>query len=363
MPEALKHLLRARIVGFTREPEAVFWTFGFPILIAVALGIAFRNKPPDRIDVAVIAAGPVAVASNGAPDEIAAPPVSLTTAVGVQRALVADSALTVTIVSAPEAHEALRTGKAALAVVPGDPVTFRFDPTRPESRVARLEVEDALDRARGRAPAYRAADEHVAEPGSRYIDFLVPGLIGMNVMSASMWGIGWSLVEARSRKLLKRLAATPMPRSYYLGSFILAHLILVTALLVVFLAFSRIAFGVRIFGNVLSLYLVAMLGAASFAGLGILMASRTDNSETLSGLNNAAMLPMFVASGVFFSSSHFPAVVQPLIRILPLTALNDALRGIMTDGHSLFSLGPEIAVLAIWGVLCFALALRWFRWT
>ncbi|HVO29669.1 MAG TPA: ABC transporter permease [bacterium] len=343
MPDALKRLLHARIVGFLREPEAVFWTFGFPIIMAVALGIAFRNKPPEKIDVAVV--------EQGAAGE------------GLLGALTADTSLSPVLLTAPDAQQSLRTGKVALVVVPGDPIAYRFDQTRPESRVARLAVAAALERASGRPAIVSARDEHVTEPGSRYIDFLVPGLLGMNIMSASMWGIGWSIVEARGRKLLKRFAATPMPRAYYLASFMLAHLILVSALVVTVTVFARIAFDVRIFGSVLSFYAVTMFGAASFAGLGILLASRTESSETLSGLNNAAMMPMFVVSGVFFSSSHFPAIAQPIIKALPLTAMNEALRAIMTDGRPLLSLWPQLLVMAVWGTVSFVLALRWFRWT
>lgn len=354
MRDSLKELLRARIVGFTREPEAVFWTFGFPVMIALALGIAFRNKGPEKIFVAVENPG---VESPAAMGEVPYTPER------VRAALVADSALDVAFVSTQEATERLRTGKSAIVVVAGDPFTFRYDPSRPESRVARLEVEAALDRAAHRPRMFSARDEHLTQQGSRYIDFLIPGLIGMNVLSASIFGIGWSIVDTRGRKLLKRLAATPMPRSQYLLAFVLAHVILVTAMLIFVLGFARVAFDVRVFGSYFDVLALTIFGAASFAGLGILLASRTDKSETLSGMSNAVMLPMFVASGVFFSSGHFPAIVQPFIKLLPLTAFNDALRAVMNDGAPLLSQWAPLLVLAVWGVVTFTLALRWFRWT
>ena len=363
MRKSLRELLRARLVGFTREPEAVFWTFGFPVMIAVALGIAFRNKGPEKIYVAV-------EGTLSSPDRPPAPRLvdgkideERFNTDATHRALVADSALDVTMVSHQEATERLRTGKAAVVVVPGDPLTFRLDPSRPESRVARLEVEAALDRAADRPAMYRAQSDPVTQPGSRYIDFLIPGLIGMNVLSASIFGIGWSIVDARGRKLLKRFAATPMPRGQYLASFIIAHVILVTAMLVFVLGFARVAFDVRVFGSYLAVLVLTVFGATAFAGLGILLACRTDKSETLSGMSNAVMLPMFVASGVFFSSEHFPGIVQPLIKVLPLTAFNDALRAVMNDGAPLLSQWAPLLVLAVWGVVTFSVALRWFRWT
>lgn len=353
--ESLRQLFLVRVRVFLREPEAVFWTFGFPIVLALALGIAFRTKGPEKIYVAV------EVPEQGpGGDWLTFHDVATTRAAAVTATLQSNGEIDVALSIERDARERLRTGRVALVVVPGDPPTFRYDPTRPESRTARLLVEKALD---PRGPAFAAKEEPVTEKGSRYIDFLIPGLIGMNIMSASMWGIGWSVVEARSKKLLKRFAATPMIRAWYLLAFVLGHIVLVGALMIVVLVFAHFAFGVEIFGSYAALAFVSLLGALSFAGLGVLMCSRTESSEVLSGMNNAVMLPMFVASGVFFSSAHFPDLVQPVIKILPLTAMIDALRGVMTDGASLGSLGFEIAVLAAWGVLSSAIALRIFRWT
>ena len=357
-PESLLELFKVRVRVFLREPEAVFWTFGFPIVIALALGIAFRSRGPEKVHVAIEAAAADREDASAIVHEL---PVAMPEqGRRVESALRESADLDVEVLNAGDAREWLRTGKVALVVVPGDPPTFRYDPTRPESRAARLLVEKALD---PRGPAFVANSEEVTEKGSRYIDFLVPGLIGMNIMSASMWGIGWSVVDARSKKLLKRLAATPMVRAYYLLAFILGHIVLVGALLVAVLVFAHYAFGVEVFGSWGALGFVTLLGALSFAGLGVLMCSRTDSSEVLSGMNNAVMLPMFVTSGVFFSSEHFPAVVQPVIAVLPLTAMIDALRAIMTDGAPLSSIGFEVAVLAAWGAISYGVALRIFRWT
>lgn len=358
--EALWQLFLVRVRIFLREPEAVFWTFGFPVLIAVALGIAFRNREPEKIHV-----GLLAQEAPGDPE----PPFKYDAAFDsrvVQMmfgALSQSATLDVTLVDETTAKQDLRTGKIALLVEPGFPVGFRYDPTRTESQVARLAVADAIDAAAKRPELWSSRETKVTEKGSRYIDFLIPGLIGMNIMSASMWGIGYSIVEARSRKLLKRLAATPMPRSHYLLAFILGHLLLVTSLAGFVVAFARVAFGVTVFGSVLSVLAVCILGGLSFAGLGVLASSRTDKVEVLSGINNLAMLPMFVASGVFFSSAHFPEAAQPFIQALPLTALNDALRAVYIDGKSIFTQGAPLGILAAWGSICFAAALRIFRWS
>jgi ABC transporter DrrB family efflux protein len=202
----------------------------------------------------------------------------------------------------------------------------------------------------------------VTEKGSRYIDFLIPGLLGLNLMGTGMWGMGYAVVDARRRKLLKRLLASPMRRGEYLLSFILARLVMLGPEVAVLVGFGMVFFGVPLRGSVASLALIALIGAMCFAGLGLLTASRAQTVETVSGLMNLVMLPMWVLSGVFFSSANFPAAMQPVIKALPLTALNDALRGVMIDGASLASLTVPVAICAAWGATSFVVALRIFRW-
>jgi ABC-2 type transport system permease protein len=196
----LVQLTLARMREFYREPEAIFWVFGFPIVLAFALGIAFRNRGPGELRVAVLA-GPGA-------DAVAAV---------LRRA----PGLTPTVLDSGPARLELRAGRVALLVEPGDPLVYRYDSTRAESRLARLEADAAVQRSRGRTDPARVTDQRVTEPGSRYIDFLIPGLLGMNLMGSGLWGVGFSVVQARTKKLLKRFMATPMRRSHYLLSFIL----------------------------------------------------------------------------------------------------------------------------------------------
>jgi ABC-type multidrug transport system permease subunit len=332
-------LARARL--FVREPSAVFWTFGFPILLSIALGIAFRNRPPEPV-AAGVEDGPGAARILDA----------------LQRAPQVEARL----LRAEEARAALRVGRVALVVVPGPPRTYAFDPTRPESRLARAIVDDALQRADGRVDPTPVAEARVVEPGSRYIDFLVPGLVGLNIMSSGMWGIAWVIVETRQKKLLKRLVATPMRRGEFLLSFVVLRMLFLLLELPVLLGFAWLAFGVRVHGSVALLVAVAVLGALAFSGLGLLVSSRAENTQTASGLINLAMLPMFVLSGVFFSASHFPQALQPVIRALPLTALNDALRAVVNEGVGPAGVAREALLLAAVAGGTFAVALRIFRW-
>ncbi|MFN0149425.1 MAG: ABC transporter permease [bacterium] len=337
----LFELTRARIREFLREPEAVFWVFAFPVLMTLALGVAFRNQRPQDVVVGVLR-------GDGAAPILA----TLTAEPGVKASEVAPE----------DAERVLRTGDVSVLVVPGDPPAYRFDPARPESRLARLAVDGALQRAAGRADALTAREEIVAAPGSRYIDWLVPGLLGMNIMGTGLWSIGFAVVTARTRKLLKRLVATPMPRSSYLLSHLLARLVFLALEVGAILVFARIVFGVRSAGSVWAVGVLCLLGALAFSGLGLLVASRARTIEAVSGLMNVVMLPMWLLSGVFFASSHFPDVAQPFIRALPLTALNDALRGVMLEGRPIAGVARETATLAAWGLASFAAALKLFQW-
>lgn len=345
----LIELTMTRVREFLREREAVFWVFVFPLLLSFALGIAFRNTAPEKSVVAVEADTAVASSSTNA-QELASK--------------LSQSADVKAVVLAPaDAAQALRSGKVSLVVKPeGNSFDYRFDPTRPESRTARLVVDDALQRASGRADVASVREEKVTEPGARYIDFLIPGLIGLNLMGSGMWGLGFAVVTARGRKLLKRFAATPMRRSHYLLSFMLSRLIFLTLEVVAVVLFAWLAFGFKVQGSWLSLALIALLGGLTFSCIGMLVAARPTTIEGVSGVMNFVMLPMWLLSGTFFSSERFPQIFQPFIKALPLTAMNDSLRSVMNEGAPLSANWLAISVLLAWCLVSFVVALKIFRW-
>lgn len=337
----LTELTRSRVRELVREPEAIFWVFVFPIVLAAILGLAFRSKPPEALPVAVVA-GPHAEARFAA--------------------LSAGSDLKPAILSETEARQALGRGRVVLMVSADETPTYAYDPTQPESRAARLSVDEALQRAAGRTDAFTARHAEVTEPGSRYVDFLVPGLLGMNLMGTGMWGIAFSLVVARNGNLLKRMVAAPVRRSHLLGAQLTSRLIFLIPEAGALLLFAYFALGVPLRGSVWLLVGISLLGALAFSGLGLLTAARPRTIEGVSGIMNLVMVPMWIFSGIFFSTERFPAAMQPFVQALPLTALNDALRGVMLEGTGLVPLLPEIALLAAWGVISFMLALKMFRW-
>jgi len=342
-----RHLLMARMLELKREPEVVFWVFVFPLLLALGLGIAFRNKPGDAASVAIVPG----VGSQDARVMLAASP---------QHDLFKTHVL-----SAAEAQTGFRLGKFDVVIEPDGKGGFqyRYDPARPESVLARTEVNDALQSAAGRKDAVATTVVTSSEPGSRYIDFLIPGLLGMNLMNSGLWGIGFALVDMRQRKLLKRFVGTPMRRGDFLLAIMSSRLILMVIEIGLLLIFGIVFFHMRVLGSVFSIAFLGGLGALTFGGVGLLTASRAQKIESISGLINLVMMPMWIFSGVFFSYERFPAVIHPLIKALPLTALNDALRASILEGTPLARQWPRLLVLVLWGGISFLLALKWFRWT
>ena len=340
----LWNLVICRLRMFYREPVAVFWTYGFPLVMITSLGLAFRETPKTTILVDVV--GPQA-----------AP---------MEALLGKNPQFKVSQPAEGEWKKRLQNGKTQLVVETGqsttEPARFWVEPHRAESLFAREAVENVILRSEAARNAPEFSESHLEEVGSRYIDFLLPGMIGMNLMGGGLWGIGFVLVDMRVRKLFKRLLATPMRHSDFMLALLASRLLfLVPEMLVIFFA-GRLWFGVPMYGSYVTLIVVILVGAAAFAGLGLLLASRTEKTEAISAYLNLVMLPSYLLSGVFFSSKRFPDVVQPVIQALPLTQLNDALREVMLEEKDFTAVGWRIAILAAWAVVCFALALRWFRW-
>ena len=335
----LTQLTLVRVREFAREPEAVFWALFFPVLITIGLGAAFRTAPAEVLKVA--ATDPV-----------------------IAQALRAEPALDVAELSAGDAAEQLKTGAVVLVVerTSGTGVVFRYDDTNPQSRTARMLADRAVQVAGGRVDPVAASDFIIRDVGSRYVDFLVPGLVGLGIMTNTLWGLAFSIVDSRRRKLTKRLMATPMSRTHYLLSFLLWRLCMLVVEVAVPVGFGAWAFGVPVRGSLATLAIIALVASLSFSAQALLIASRARTLEAASGLVNIAQVPMWVLSGVFFSAQRFPDVVQPFISALPLTALNDALRAHMLRGAGLVDVAPELGVLAAWMVVCFSIALRVFRW-
>jgi ABC transporter DrrB family efflux protein len=341
--QAFSQLILARIREFYREPETIFWVYGFPLILAAGLGIAFaRNQPPPSV---------VDVQEVSSPDQ----------AIALADQLKKNE-FKVEIHPAEKCQARLIQGRTDLWIVPGEKIEYHFDKARAESVLALERAKAVLLRDKVGRDVLPMEETVLSEPGSRYIDFLLPGLIGMNIMGGGLFGVGFVLVEMRAKKLFKRLLATPMRRGDFLLSLLTSRLLFLAPEMVSLLTMGWLAFGVPMRGSIFCLMAVILLGALAFAGIGLLVGCRTEKTETISGLIQLVMLPMYLLSGIFFSSKRFPDAAQPFIQALPLTQLNDALREVMLEGASWTDISWRLGILAAWAAGCFFLALRWFRW-
>jgi len=368
-------IMLSRLKEFLRAPGAVFWVYGFPIIMMLALGSAFHDNPHEEIAVDVVSAqdgdrasragsvpagDPGSTSSLNAADEHTSDADSIGS---IEKILARDARFKIKSLPNEDWQKRLQAGKTDLVIEARSDGSYQLwdEPHRTESRLARYAVEAAL--LRGQSPSSPAAEvKHLQKPGSRYIDFLLPGMIGMGLMGGGLWGIGFVVVDMRMRKLLKRFLATPMRKSDFLLGVMCSRLLFTLGDIVVLLVFGYLVFNVRTQGSYFDLVVAVLLGSAAFAGIGLLVASRAETLETVSGLMNLVMLPMWILSGVFFSSERFPEAAQPFINLLPLTALNQLLRGIILEGKSLGGMWPQAAILAVYATTTFAAALRFFRW-
>jgi ABC-type multidrug transport system permease subunit len=350
---SLRELYLARLREFYRQPARIFWVYGFPTVLAIGLGLAFNSRPPEPIQVVVV-------------KNAASPPIEkLLRTYKAQAQHSGRPGLLLEVEPAQEALRLLNRGKTALVVIPDQsgPLTYRYDETRPEAVTAKATIDDLIQSGFGRKDVLAIREIRKQEPGSRYIDFLIPGLIGLNTMGGGLWGIGFLLVNFRIAKLLKCFVATPMPRRNFLLALLGARLTFLVPDVGVLLLLGTLAFGMPIRGNLLLVLVIEVVGALAFAGIGLLVGSRATTTETVSGLMNLVMLPMWLFSGVFFSADRFPDAMQPVIQILPLTQLLNALRGVILWDMGWLDVAGPLAILAAWAVVTFALALRIFRWT
>jgi len=364
-------LVRTRLLEFTRKPAAVFWTYVFPLVMMFILGSAFRSQGEPQLEVGV-------VVKDGQPAWLSQWSSQAGQASG-------PAELVPRLVSEPEGLNLLRAGRIALLILPTEPIgppadpleTQRvggdaghfgngfqlvYDPTRAGGQMAKLLFREHLRRAAGQSDPVPTAAVAYSEPGARYIDFLIPGLIGMTLLGGGLWGVGYAIVDMRIRKLLKRYLATPMRRSDFLLGIVFSRLLFMFPQVGMILLASYWAFSVKIHGPWLDLFLLIVLGGLQFAGVGLLVACRAKTMETMSGLINLAMLPMWTLSGIFFSYQNFPEFLHWPIRLLPLTPLLDAMRGVMLEGHSCWAFPVEMTLILAWTMATFTLALRFFRW-
>lgn len=368
MNSILFQLVISQFKLFFREPGVVFWSFGFPVVMAWILGIAFANKGEILRNVAIVTENPAAVSAlpkwlhekSGTVDNQLSGEAELEWEVGMNAG---DQArFRFRAMSEEEAVLALKRGQISLWIE-GSPETnlsYRFDPDNADARLTYLLLETAFREKI--SSEIKAEIRPLTMVGIRYVDFLIPGLMAMSIMNACLWGIGWNLIELRIKKLLRRIVATPLRKSIFLISHGLNRMILSAAEMLLLYIFAYFYFDIRIQGSLLALALVFLSGYCAFAGIAILISSRVQNTQSGNGMINIVTMPMFILSGIFFSYHNFPDWLIPYVEVLPLTMLTNSLRGIITEGIGLAQvIQPSLGLFGI-GAVCFALGLKLYLW-
>jgi ABC-2 type transport system permease protein len=344
MTKSLYQLILVHFKTFFREPAILFWAIMFPILMAWVLGIAFSNKGETMRT--------VYVTGSGQPEVI--------TGVKVFGAETGNPfRITFRNTSEQEAVSAIKRGIIALYVeVKGKTLVYHFDPHNPDAQLVHLMLEREISGLRREGSSI----DPLQAQGTRYIDFLIPGLIALGIMNSCLWGIGWSLIETRMKKLMRRMVATPMKRSVFLSSHIVTRIILGGVETILLFLFAWLYFGTTITGSVPAFITLFIAGVLAFAGIAILAASRTDKTEIGNGLINAVTLTMTILSGIFFNYHNFPDWAVPVIQALPLTILADGVRAIFIEAAGFREVMVPIIILTVTGLITFGVGLRIFKW-
>jgi len=347
MNKSIYQLILSIFRVFFREPAVIFWAVLFPIIIAWVLGIAFSKKGESVRTVYVTGAQEIPEKLRG--EKVFGEESGNPSRIKFQEA------------SEEEAVKAIKKGVIVIYLeVEGDSLIYHFDPVNSEAQLTHLILESGLHSVPD--PRNKTSINPLQSKGTRYIDFLIPGLVALGIMNSCIWGIGWTLIETRMKKLLRRMVATPMKKSVFFSSYIVTRIILGGFETLLLLIFTRLYFGTEITGNTAAFVVVFLAGIFAFSGIAILIASRTAKTEVANGLVNAVTLPMMILSGIFFNYHNFPEWAIPVIQVLPLTLLADSIRSIFIESAGLTEILKPVAILCITGLLTLTAGLKIFKW-
>lgn len=349
----LKELILMNFKEFYREPGIIFWAILFPIILAIGLGFAFSENANLTRKVALVKSSLISsekhsMLQNNSFIEAGNNEMGITTYHLLE-------------VNWEGAIQMIKKGKTSIIIQLGkDSLTYHFDPSNPEAKLAYLQLSNTLD---GDSAEINSGNVNVlSQTGTRYIDFLLPGLLGMGIMMNCMWGVSYSNVNKRSKMLLRRMVATPMRKTYYILAQFIARLLLSLLEGTLLFTITYLVFEVPITGSIAGILLLYITGNFAFTGIAMLTSSRTSNPQVANGLINLVILPMMLLSGIYFSYHNFPEPVITIIELLPLTLIVNDMRAIFLEGAGFASIIPVSLVLTGVGVVFFVMGLRIYKW-
>jgi ABC-2 type transport system permease protein len=370
----LRHLTMAQVRELIREPGVLFWGILFPILMSLGLGIAFTKKADVIRKIAVILPDRVTVSTDsssklvhflGTNCETSTPDDqdSYTWKLTLKDKKLGNSIFLFYKMDWKNAMMMLKRGTINVVLVENDgEIEYHFDPMNSDAQLSYLKLNGIIAGGKIVASEGNPNIQPLTVKGTRYIDFLVPGLITMGVMMSCMWGISYGIIEKRSKKLLRRLVATPMRKSHFLVALITVRIIMNFIESSVLFLFALIVFKIVIQGNIAALLVMFLAGNIAFAGIAVFVSSHTSNTEVGNGLINFVVFPMMVLSGIFFSYHNFPDWSLPVIQKLPLTMMTDGIRSIFNEGAGFNEVAIPVMILIATGIVFFSAGLKIFKW-
>ena len=366
MNNQLYRLIIAHIKEIIREPAVLFWGIGFPILMAWGLGIAFSTKEEMSSEIAIIHHDKHTIIQKSTlidSIELYTKKNKGNYALALKNKKLGNINLTFHECTSSEADILLKKGTVSLIIdVVNNKTYYYFDPANSEAQTLYQLVKSIVYNGQGYYSAHQDEIKPLTVSGTRYIDFLIPGLLAMGIMMSSTWGISYTLIDRRSKKLLRRMVATPMKKSNLLIALITARFAMNVIEATLLFLFAWLYFDIHIQGSISALILLFIAGNIAFAGISVLISSHTSNTEIGNGLINLIVTPMMVVSGIFFSYQHFPEWTIPIIKNLPLTMLADGVRSIFNEGAGMLQIWRQALILSVTGIATFIVGMKFFKW-
>jgi len=351
-------------LGNIREPEVLFWGILFPVLISIGLGLAFTQTSESKFHIMVVEENKTdldsllniyAVSNLKAGKEVFI--------WKIEDKIIGNTEFSFTRSDWKSAIISLKRGESELIVTDSaGKVRYHFDPHNSQAQLAYMRLTALIKSPASTADTGQNQISPLTLKGVRYIDFLIPGILSMGIMSSILWGISYTIIELRSQKLLRRMVATPMKKSNYLIALMFVRILMNVVEALILILFAMLLFGIRIQGNIGALAVLFFAGNIAFTGLAILISTRTAKTEVGTGWINAVQMPMMILSGIFFSYHNFPAWSIPVIKALPLTALTDGVRSIFNEGAGWVEIITPSIALSAFGIVCFIIGSRLFKW-
>ncbi|MCX6231931.1 MAG: ABC transporter permease [Bacteroidetes bacterium] len=365
-------LIGANFRELMREPAVLFWGIIFPILMSIGLGAAFSAKQDVIRKVGIINSNNSLSNDSSTikkflllytTKEYHANENITYYSYKIKNEKLGNSIFLFQETNWKDAIVALKRGRINVVMEEkNNGILYSFDPSNPDAQLTYIKLTKFF-------PAQSYISEENTDniklltlEGTRYIDFLIPGLLAMGVMMSSMWGISYTIIERRSKKLLRRLVSTPMKKSYFLISIITVRFAMNFIEAALLFLFAHIAFGIHIQGNIPALITVFLAGNIAFSGLAVFISSNTSKTEIGNALINVVVMPMMILSGIFFSYHNFPDWFIPIIQKFPLTIMADDIRSIFIEGAGFAEIFIHSLLLSITGILFFITGVKFFKW-